>query len=289
MPAANGRKRIFRRSEPTAGRTLVEAEPVTGRTHQIRVHAAAEGFPVLGDTLYGGTPGPRVCLHAAELKLKHPATGSEMTFTAPVDFDADARLALRSALIDARETDAFRVIHGAADGWPGWYVERLGDFLLSQAEQPPDASPIGRIATTGETLRTRGVYHKILTRQVRRTSAAQASPQLILGEAAPGPVVIRENGVKFELSFNEGYSVGLFLDQRDNRRRFLANHVAADFPLFPSGAAGAEVLNTFAYTCGFSVCAAKAGARTTSLDLVQKIPGLGQTEFRAERPRRVRA
>ncbi len=36
------------------------------------------------------------------------------------------------------------------------------------------------------------------------------------------------------MSFNEGYSVGLFLDQRDNRRRFLSGHIAADFPLFKS-------------------------------------------------------
>src|ERR1700722_7436295 len=81
------------------------------------------------------------------------------------------------------------------------------------------------------------------------------------------------------LSFTEGYSVGLFLDQRDNRRRFLTNHVAADFPLFPNGAAGAEVLNTFAYTCGFSVCAAKAGARTTSLDLSKKYLDWGKRNF----------
>ena len=111
-------------------------------------------------------------------------------------------------------------------------------------------------------------------------SAAQASPQLIfLSEAAAGPVVIRENGFQFELSFSEGYSVGLFLDQRDNRRRFLTNHVAADFPLFPNGAAGAEVLNTFAYTCGFSVCAAKSGARTTSLDLSKKYLDWGKRNF----------
>jgi 23S rRNA-/tRNA-specific pseudouridylate synthase len=54
---------------------MVEAEPLTGRTHQIRVHAAEKGFPILGDTLYGGTPASRVFLHAAELTLTHPATG----------------------------------------------------------------------------------------------------------------------------------------------------------------------------------------------------------------------
>ena len=53
----------------------MEALPLTGRTHQIRVHAAEAGFPILGDTLYGGTPAPRLCLHAAELTLKHPASG----------------------------------------------------------------------------------------------------------------------------------------------------------------------------------------------------------------------
>jgi len=92
----------------------------------------------------------------------------------------------------------------------------------------------------------------------------------VLGEPAPEAFTVRENGRRFEIRFGEGYSVGLFLDQRDNRRRLLLNHVAADFPAFPAGAPGAEVLNVFAYTGGFSVCAAQAGARTTSLDLSRK-------------------
>ena len=45
----------FQARKTADGRTLVEADPITGRTHQIRVHAAAEGFPILGDALYGGT------------------------------------------------------------------------------------------------------------------------------------------------------------------------------------------------------------------------------------------
>ncbi len=83
------------------------------------------------------------------------------------------------------------------------------------------------------------------------------------------------------MSFNEGYSVGLFLDQRDNRRRFLTGHIAADFPLFKSEIRNpkSEILNCFAYTCGFSVCAAKAGARTTSLDLSKKYLEWGRRNF----------
>ncbi len=271
--------------------SVVEAEPLTGRTHQIRVHASENGFPILGDTLYGGAAFPRVCLHAAEITFKHPATGEEMTFRAPVGFASDARADLRAALIEPAETNAFRLLHGASDGWPGWYVEQLGDFLLSQSEAPLTKQQQERLAQLGSD--ARGVYHKILSRHVRGASATEASPQLVSGEAAPERFAVRENGIQFELSFNEGYSVGLFLDQRDNRRRFLTGHIAADFPLFNSkpdsprrseAKAGTqnskpEVLNVFAYTCGFSVCAAKGGAKTTSLDLSKKYLEWGRRNF----------
>jgi 23S rRNA (cytosine1962-C5)-methyltransferase len=70
------------------------------------------------------------------------------------------------------------------------------------------------------------------------------------------------------------------LDQRDNRRRLLVNHVGAKFPLFEDSPAGKEVLNTFSYTCAFSVCAARAGARTISLDLSKKYLEWGKRNFR---------
>ncbi len=194
---------------------------------------------------------------------------------------SDPRLALRAALIDPQETDAFRVIHGASDSWPGWYVERLGKFLLSQSEQSLRAEQREELTRLAKLFSARGAYHKILSRQVRRTTAAEASPQLVLGEAAPERFEICENGVRFELGFNEGYSTGLFLDQRDNRRRFLTGHIAADFSLLKSeiGNRKSEILNVFAYTCGFSVCAARAGARTTSLDLSKKYLEWGRRNF----------
>ena len=238
---------------------MVEAEPLTGRTHQIRVHAAESGFPILGDTLYGGTPAARVFLHAAEITFAHPATGAAATFPAPADFDADPRLALRAALIDPQRPMPSALIHGASDGWPGWYVERLGDYLLSQAEWPLQAGQHEEMAHLAKWFSARGAYHKTLSHHVRRASAAESSPQRCLGDAAPERFEIRENGVRFELGFQEGYSVGLFLDQRDNRRRFVTGHIAADFPLFRPQTPDArpEILNVFAYTCGFSVCAAR--------------------------------
>jgi len=281
---------------------MLEAEPLTGRTHQVWVHAAEMGFPILGDTLYGGTPAARVYLHAAELTLQHPASGKELTFRAPtgptwadisMPATAEARegrprhasplpcLDLREALILPEDTDAYRVIHGASDGWPGWYVERLGHFLLSQSSAPLTAAQREQLSHLTAQFSARGAYHKTLARQVQRVSRAQASPQLVLGQAAPERFTVQENGVQFVLSFREGYSVGLFLDQRDNRRRLLTQHVAADYPLRQSAIGNRqwEILNVFAYTCGFSVCAAKAGARTTSVDLSKRWLDWGQRNF----------
>jgi 23S rRNA (cytosine1962-C5)-methyltransferase len=282
LASTSGLRQELSRAGPYAS---IEAEPLTGRTHQIRVHAADKGFPILGDTLYGGTPAPRVFLHATELSLRHPASGQPMTFRASLDFTADARLGLRSALLDPEETDAYRLVHGASDGWPGWYVDRLGAYLLSQSEQPLSTGQHQKLEGIVRAFSAHGAYHKLLVRQVRNPEIAQVSPRLILGQAAPQRFTIRENGLQFELGFHEGYSVGLFLDQRENRRRLLTGHIAAHFPLFgrkgegPSRGPRPQILNAFAYTCAFSVGAAKTGARITSLDLSRKYLEWGKRNF----------
>ena len=75
--------------QETPDRTLLDVHIVTGRTHQIRVHMASIGHPVLGDPLYGHRhmpAAPRLMLHAYSLSFTHPATGERMTFTAPCPF-----------------------------------------------------------------------------------------------------------------------------------------------------------------------------------------------------------
>ena len=76
--------RVLRREE---GRTLVLASPLTGRTHQIRIHLAEAGHPAAGDRAYGAKPDRRLYLHAWRLRLEHPVSGKHISFEAPVPAD----------------------------------------------------------------------------------------------------------------------------------------------------------------------------------------------------------
>lgn len=73
-----------------AGTTRLELEPVTGRTHQLRVHLRELGHPILGDTLYAPPEiqalSPRLLLHAWSLRFTHPYTGEELAFESKPDF-----------------------------------------------------------------------------------------------------------------------------------------------------------------------------------------------------------
>ncbi len=64
--------------------TRVELAPVTGRSHQLRVHMAALGHPIVGDTLYGGPAFERLCLHAHRIEFNHPSTGERLKLEAPI-------------------------------------------------------------------------------------------------------------------------------------------------------------------------------------------------------------
>ncbi len=94
----NGKEAITRFTLKKSGKigtmrvSLLKVTILTGRTHQIRVHLAHSGLPVLGDELYGGARDlpiavPRQMLHAHILEIPHPDTGEKMVFTAPVPED----------------------------------------------------------------------------------------------------------------------------------------------------------------------------------------------------------
>ena len=165
------------------------------------------------------------------------------------------------AAFAAADTDAHRIFSGA-DGW----VERLaGDALIShKADGVPEAMREGLAEwSAANGWQPRRIFGKLLPRQ----NEDRDPPVLLSGNSTlPLTGEIRENGVRYGLDFAAGYSAGLFLDQRMNRA-FLRN------------AAPKRLLNTFAYTCSFSVVAALAGAETVSIDLSKKSLERGRANF----------
>jgi tRNA pseudouridine32 synthase/23S rRNA pseudouridine746 synthase len=80
----------WRVMEHTNGNTRVELTPITGRSHQLRIHCDALGHPILGDNLYGTTESQaasqHLCLHAQSLTFTHPLSLERLTFESPVPF-----------------------------------------------------------------------------------------------------------------------------------------------------------------------------------------------------------
>jgi 23S rRNA (cytosine1962-C5)-methyltransferase len=266
----------FRILTREGGRVLVACFPETGRTHQLRVQLAAVGVPIVGDVLYGGQPNGRLLLHAHSLDLVHPS-GKKAHFEAPIpaDFEAWLRGAeaeplgdtveitrrLRDAaerrygLFHAGFTDCLRLANGGGDGLPGVAVDLYGEHLLVHVGAEVPAAARERVLDAAAQLGARGVYLKVRPKDSSRLGEGRheelAPPHAVRGEDAPPSFLVHELGVAFEVRLGEGMSTGLFLDQRENRRRVREL------------AAGARVLNLFAYTGAFSVVAAQGGAKSS--------------------------
>lgn len=187
------------------------------------------------------------------------------------EFKSDA-----SAVVDTKSTTAFRLIHGGADGWEGVFVDRLGEALLIQRSRKLSTSESKALQRLMETQGCRVVYEKRLRRGIEELSPDELCPRLVRGDSNVESMTILENGVRYEMRFDEGYSVGLFLDQRENRRRILRKWVAPGFSFPNSG----TLLNLFSYTCGFSVVGALADFETTSMDLSKRYLDWGRGNLR---------
>ncbi len=164
----------------------------------------------------------------------------------------------RKNLFNDNETTAFRLFNGEGDGIGGLTIDYYDGFYVS-------------------TLYSEGIYHfrkdiyealqnavtfKGLYEKKRFASQGQyvEDDDFVMGERGEFPLIVKENGMNFAVYLNDGPMVGVFLDQRDVRRR-IRDEYASD----------KHVLNTFSYTGAFSVAAALGGAtKTTSVDLAKR-------------------
>ncbi|HLU66120.1 MAG TPA: class I SAM-dependent rRNA methyltransferase [Kofleriaceae bacterium] len=153
--------------------------------------------------------------------------------------------ALRRADPRLAETDAIRLIHGEADFMPGLVVDLYGDTAVVVMDGEAAAAVwTPALAEVRDGLAAAGFSIARLWQRRRGRPG-----RLLAGDPPPATVIVQEAGARFEVDLHRGQKTGLFLDQRDNRRylRELAG--------------GAEVLNLYGYTGGFSIHAALGGAR----------------------------
>jgi 23S rRNA (cytosine1962-C5)-methyltransferase len=192
---------------------------------------------------------------------------------------ADA-LERRHGLFDA-QTTGYRWINGESDGWPGLVLDRYGDVLVLKLYT---AAWLPRLAEVAALLRQSLSPVRLvlrLSRNLRETAARVAGLQdgQSLTDAAspatPSPaardtstVTFLETGLRFEADVVRGQKTGFFLDQRENRRRV------------ETLARGGDVLNAFSFSGGFSLYAARGGAKSvTDLDLSAHALEAGQRNF----------
>jgi len=182
----------------------------------------------------------------------------------PVTIDAawfgariDTALARRQPLIDDPATTGYRCVHGENDGLPGLVVDRYAATLvikLDTAAWMPHLPMI--VALLEERLEPEHVVLRASRTVAGDTVGAQVIGGRLYDVPFDEPVLFTEHGLTFEAHVLSGQKTGHFLDQRDNRQRV------------GELSRGADVLDVFSCTGGFSVYAAAAGARSVhSVDL----------------------
>lgn len=153
-------------------------------------------------------------------------------------------------------TNAYRLIHGEADGLPGCVIDLYGDYCVCQflcAGSEKHRSEILKALRIIPGLK--GIYERSDT-DARGRDGLQPRCGNIAGEEPPELFKVVENGLAFYVDIRNGHKTGYYLDQRDNRAAM------------PFCAGTNEVLNCFCYTGGFGLRAAKSGAaHVTQVDL----------------------
>jgi len=196
----------------------------------------------------------------------------------PIDTLVDRALAIRASLLDGRDTDAVRVFNGQCDGLAGLVVEKLAGVCVVQMHEDRLTWPEDRVRLLAEEfhrrLGTRAVYRKVFVRDRGHVppdvAALHKDSQPWIGQPVEPELAVREHGLRFLIHPYAGFSVGLFLEHRDNRRRVREL------------AAGRRVLNAFSYTGGFSVAAAAGGATlVASVDLSKRYLEWSKRNFAA--------
>ena len=163
----------------------------------------------------------------------------------------------RTDLQSDPETTTYRLFNAEGDGIPGVTIDHYDGFaVVSWYSEGIFRYQTAIIAAFQVVFpETKGIYEKF--RYQRKDGLIS---RYVRGDAAPTPLIVKENGINYATYLDDGLMTGIFLDQRDVRGALTERY-----------AAGKRVLNTFSYTGAFSVAAAMGGAiETTSVDVANR-------------------
>lgn len=169
-----------------------------------------------------------------------------------------AAIVYRKDLYESTETNAFRMFNGEGDGIGGLTIDYFAGYYLvtwySEGIYSFKEEVINALLKSAE---VKGIYQK---KRFDTDGKYIEDQDYVMGEVPNWPLIVKESGQHFAIYLDDGAMVGIFLDQREVRKR-IRDHYAK----------GKAVLNTFSYTGGFSVFAAAGGAsQTTSVDLANR-------------------
>jgi len=265
----------FKRLKRSPFFELWEALPSTGKPHQIRLHAAHLNLPVLGDTEYGGSQFPTLCLHSASIEFPDQFEASSFP---PLYFERlgllrDVTLISWLFQLDQRER-LYQFLKKRNIGIRGFSIKTEQSHLILDILGPvawlhcyPDI-PSDKLFDQRVDLLT-----QILNRPIQIYGRQNRGKLPLPREKSHNPNIpskweIQENNYHLELRSNQGSHYGIFLDQRLNRK-------------WISGLSqNKKVLNLFCYTGGFSTAAAVGGAQhVTSVDISKTYLEWGKRNF----------
>jgi 23S rRNA (cytosine1962-C5)-methyltransferase len=232
----------------------IEGTPENGEI--VQVYSAKQVF--LGNGFYNST---------SQMRVRFMSFKEEVIDLAFWAQRLQEAVSLRTQIIDSNHTNAYRLIHGEGDGFPGLVVDRYADILVMQIS----SSGMERLRSTiievlKSTLQPRALYERSDVAS-RKVEGLPLRCQPVFGNT-PEMVTIMENDLKFKVSIAQGQKTGFFLDQRNNRKR--VGELAKD----------KKVLNCFAYSGGFSVYAAAGGATSVvSVDISPAALKLAEENF----------
>ncbi|GJM25246.1 MAG: hypothetical protein DHS20C16_16610 [Phycisphaerae bacterium] len=230
---------------------------------------------------------PRPLVHLEQLTFPHPfEKNRELNVRAPIpgpflevvrsgsqrNVHLNSALSIRLSVLLEKETDCLRLFCGKFEGISGLVVDRYKNVIVLEAQQGKfqgGEEELGEIADWyAAQLKAKSVYLMWTARAGEGGVGKDRPVELIRGEAADETTVLSK-GTKYIVKPGLGLSSGLFLDHRDNRA-----YVA-------KLAQNKTLLNLFCYTCGFSVAAAREGAKTTNVDLSVSSLEWGKRNFEA--------